>query len=118
MINTVILAVMAKSPRVLEASTKANEYLATAYCFPQKMQDAMDTAKFWAIIIAAGLGAIALITIGIGMLFSGKRHDGGETLKSLGYFIGGTSLIGGASAIVAVFLTIGTTGCTPVPGVS
>ncbi|WP_434513203.1 hypothetical protein ABUV18_03026 (plasmid) [Clavibacter nebraskensis] len=118
MISNIIIAAVAKSPRLFEAASNSGMVVAQAYCFPQKMMDAMDTAKLWSIIIAGGLGTIALIAIGVGMFFSGARHDGGELLKKLGYFIAGTSLIGGAAAIVGIFLTVTTAGCTPVPTVS
>ncbi len=68
----------------------------------RKAQDALDTATLWTRIAAIALGIIALIILGIGMFFSGRRHDGGETLKGLGWWIGGAALIGAASGVASI----------------
>lgn len=82
------------------------------YCLPDAAQNALDTAKFWTQIIAVALGVVALIMIGIGMFFSSRRGDGGEMIKSLGWWIGGVVLIGAASGIVSIFLRPAE-GCIP-----
>jgi len=77
---------------------------ATAYCLPADVQNAMDTAKFWTTFVAAGLGVIALIMIGIGMFFQNRRGDGGQMLHSLLWWIAGVVLVGAASGIASIFL--------------
>ncbi|MDJ0336599.1 TrbC/VirB2 family protein [Salinibacterium sp. G-O1] len=75
------------------------------YCLPADAVNALDTAKFWTQLIAVALAIVALILIGIGMFFSSRRGDGGEMIKSLGWWIGGVVLIAAASGIVAIFLS-------------
>jgi type IV secretory pathway VirB2 component (pilin) len=74
------------------------------YCLPADATNALDTAKFWTQLIAVALAVVALILIGIGMFFSSRRGDGGEMMKSLGWWIAGVVLIGAASGIVSIFL--------------
>lgn len=116
MISHTILAVASKSPRVFEATNRAGMIVAQAYCLPGKAQDALDTASLWTRIVAIALGAIALIILGIGMFFSGKRHDGGETLKGLGWWIGGAALIGAAAGVTSIFLGATSANCKTIPG--
>jgi hypothetical protein len=104
MISNLVYVAISKSPKLLDAANRAGVVVAQAYCLPGKAQDALDTATLWTRIAAIALGVIALILIGIGMFFSGKRHDGGETLKSLGWWIGGSVLIGAAVGIASIFL--------------
>lgn len=75
------------------------------YCLPAEAINALDTAKFWTQIVAVALAVVALIMIGIGMFFSARRGDGGEMIKSLGWWIGGVVLIAAASGIVSIFLS-------------
>lgn len=112
MISNAIYAAIGKSPKLLDATNRAGTIVAQAYCLPGKAQDALDTATLWTRIVAIALGVIALILIGIGMFFSGRRHDGGETLKSLGWWIGGAVLIGAAVGIASIFLgTVSSSNC-------
>jgi hypothetical protein len=111
MISNAVYAAIGKSPKLLDATNRAGMVLAQAYCLPSKAQDALDTATLWTRVVAIALGVIALILIGIGMFFSGKRHDGGETLKSLGWWIGGAVLIGAAVGIASIFLGAATGNC-------
>lgn len=77
----------------------------TPYCLPDQAENALATAKFWTQLVAIALAVVAVVLIGIGMFFSGRRGDGGEMLKSLGWWIGGIVLIAGASQMVSVFIT-------------
>jgi type IV secretory pathway VirB2 component (pilin) len=86
---------------------------AAPYCLPAEAVNALDTAKFWTQLVAVALAVVALILIGIGMFFSSRRGDGGEMMKSLGWFIGGVVIISAASGIVSIFLNP-SSGCTPV----
>lgn len=74
------------------------------YCLPPDAVNALDTAKFWTQLVAVALAIVALILIGIGMFFSSRRGDGGEMMKSLGWWIGGVVIIGAAAGIVSIFL--------------
>ena len=116
MISNAIYAVVAKSPRLVDATNRAGMVVAQAYCLPGKAQDALDTATLWTRIVAIALGVIALIILGIGMFFSGKRHDGGETLKGLGWWIGGAALIGAAAGVASIFLGSVSANCKQIPG--
>jgi hypothetical protein len=116
MISDTVYAAIGKSPKLLDATTRAGTVLAQAYCLPGKAQDALDTATFWTRIVAIALGVIALIILGIGMFFSGKRHDGGETLKGLGWWIGGAALIGAATGVASIFLGSASANCQQIPG--
>lgn len=116
MISNAIYAVMAKSPRLVDATNRAGMVVAQAYCLPGKAQDALDTATLWTRIVAIALGVISLIILGIGMFFSGRRHDGGETLKGLGWWIGGAALIGAAAGVASIFLGSVSANCKQIPG--
>ena len=116
MISNAIYAVVAKSPRAFYATNRAGMVVAQAYCLPGKAQDALDTATLWTRIAAIALGIIALIILGIGMFFSGRRHDGGETLKGLGWWIGGAALIDAASGVASIFLGSVSANCKTIPG--
>lgn len=84
---------------------------AAPLCMPTQVTTALDTAKFWCTIVAAGLAVVALIMIGVGMFFQGRRGDGGEMLKTLGWWILGVVLVAAAAGIAAVFIPAGNTGC-------
>lgn len=114
MMNTLILSVLAAHPRLVAASTQVH-VLAEAYCLPDKAQNALDTAVLWTKIVAAVMGTVSLMLIGIGWFFQGNRHDGGAMFKSLGVWIGGAVLIGAAAGIAALFLGSITGSCTPAP---
>lgn len=86
--------------------------VAAPYCLPTAAQNALDTAVFWIRLVAVSLGVVALILIGIGMFFSSRRGDGGEMLRSLGWYIGGLVAVSAASGIVTIFLST-PSGCTP-----
>jgi hypothetical protein len=116
MISNAIYAVVAKSPRLVDATNRAGMVVAQAYCMPGKAQDALDTATLWTRIVAIALGVIALIMLGIGMFFAGKRHDGGEMLKQLGWWIGGATIIGAAVGIASIFIGSISSNCKPLPG--
>jgi hypothetical protein len=116
MLTDVIYAAAAKSPKVLDATNRAGAVVAEAYCLPAKAQNALDTAQLWTLIVAIALGSVSLVMIGIGWWFSSRGHDGGEMFKSLGKWIGGAVLIGGASGIATVFLGSVSSNCQTVPG--
>jgi hypothetical protein len=80
-------------------------------CLPGQVTTALDTAKFWCMLVGAGLAVVALILVGIGMFFQHRRGDGGEMLKALGWWIGGAVLISAAAGIAAVFIPSGSTDC-------
>ncbi|MDO4144112.1 hypothetical protein [Clavibacter michiganensis] len=115
MISTAVYAIVAKSPRLVDATNRLGVVVAEAYCLPGKAQDALDTATLWTRIVAIALGVIALIILGIGMFFSGRRHDGGETLKGLGWWIGGAALISAAAGVASIFLGAVSSNCKPIP---
>lgn len=77
-----------------------------AYCLPQEAMNALDTAKFWTGIVAGSFAVVALILVGIGMFFSGRRGDGGEMLTKLGWWIGGAVLISAATGIASIFIQV------------
>ncbi|MBT1633240.1 MULTISPECIES: TrbC/VirB2 family protein [Curtobacterium] len=116
MISNAIYAVVAKSPKAVDAANRAGMVVAQAYCLPGKAQDALDTATLWTRIVAIALGVIALVLLGIGMFFAGRRHDGGEMLKSLGWWIGGATIIGAAVGIASVFIGSVSSNCKELPG--
>lgn len=116
MISNAIYAVVAKSPRLVDATNRAGMVVAQAYCLPGKAQDALDTAVFWTRIVAGVAGLIALILIGIGMFFNGKHHDGGQMLKSLGWWIGGATTIAAAAGVASIFIGVISSNCKSIPG--
>ncbi|WP_420367138.1 hypothetical protein [Curtobacterium sp. L1-20] len=116
MISNAIYAVVAKSPKAVDVANRAGMVVAQAYCLPGKAQDALDTAQLWTRIVAIALGVVALLLLGIGMFFAGKRHDGGEMLKSLGWWIGGATIIGAAVGIASIFIGSVSSNCKQIPG--
>ncbi|WP_316318848.1 hypothetical protein [Clavibacter michiganensis] len=116
MISTALYALMARSPKLIEVTNRAGIIVSQAYCFPGKAQDALDTGQLWAKIIGISLGIISLLLIGIGMFFGGERRDGGEMLKRLGWFIGGSAVFAGAAGIAAIFLGSVASDCKQIPG--
>lgn len=84
---------------------------AAPLCLPTQVTTALDTAKFWCTIVAAALAVVGLILIGIGMFFQHRRGDGGEMLKSLGWWIGGAVTVAAAAGIASVFIPSGTANC-------
>lgn len=116
MISNAIYAVIAKSPKAVDATNRAGMVVAQAYCMPSKAQDALDTAQLWTRIVAIALGVVALILLGIGMFFAGRRHDGGEMLKQLGWWIGGATIIGAAVGIASIFIGSVSANCKQIPG--
>lgn len=77
-------------------------------CMPDAAITAIDTAKFWSMVIAAGMAVVALIMLGIGMFFSHNRGDGGQMLGKLGWWIGGAVLVAAAAGIAALFIVVPT----------
>lgn len=116
MISDTVYAAIGRSPKLLDATTRVGSIVAQAYCLPGKAQDALDTATLWTRIVGVSLGVIALIILGIGMFFSGRRHDGGETLKGLGWWIGGAATFGAAAGIASIFLGVTSSNCKSIPG--
>lgn len=113
MLGTIVYAAAAKSPKAVAVAHRTGQVLAEAYCLPAKAQDALDTAHLWTTIVAISMGVISLILIGIGMLFQHNHRDGGQMLKSMGWWIGGAVLIGAASGIATIFLgSASSTNCT------
>jgi hypothetical protein len=98
---------------ILAAHDAANHVVATAYCMPDSVTNALDTAKLWAKIIAGGLAFVALVMVGIGIMFQSGRHDGGQMLAKLGWWIFGVTLASGAAGMVALFIQIPTDCVTP-----
>ncbi|WP_424937786.1 MULTISPECIES: hypothetical protein [Bacteria] len=88
---------------------------AAPYCLPQDAMNALDTAKLWCGVAAVALGIVALIMIGIGMFFQHNRGDGGQVLKSLGWWIFGTVLVSAAVGLASIFIRV-PTDCIPLPG--
>lgn len=80
-------------------------------CLPDQVNTALDTAKFWSMIVAASLAVVALILLGIGMFFQHNRGDGGEMLKKLGWWIFGVTLVGAAAGVASLFINPNTTDC-------
>ena len=54
----------------------------------------------WIAWVAVALCVVAVIVAGIGMLFAGRRGEGGEQAAKLGWVLAGSIVIGGASALV------------------
>ena len=54
----------------------------------------------WVAWIAVTLCVVGVIVAGIGMLFAGRRGEGGEHAAKLGWVLAGAIVIGGASALV------------------
>lgn len=71
---------------------------------PQEVRDALSTVKFWLGFIAAALAVIALLLIGISLMFARKHEDSGDMVKQFGKWIAGVVLVATASGIAAVFL--------------
>ena len=80
-------------------------------CLPNQVNTVMDTAKFWATLIGGALAVVGLILIGIGMFFQHRRGDGGEVMKSMGWWIGGALILGTAGVIAGIFIPGGQTDC-------
>jgi type IV secretory pathway VirB2 component (pilin) len=81
-----------------------NAVPATAKPLPPAMVDALDTVKLWVGIFAGAMAIIALILIGVGMMFAHNQRDGGQKLQEMGKWIAGCVLVGGAAGLAAVFL--------------
>lgn len=95
------------------AHQAAVHYYARPYCLPQAATDALDTAQFWAKIVAAALAVVALIFVGIGIYFQSGQHDGGNMMKKLGWWIFGVTIASAAVGIAQIFIHA-PTDCTPV----
>lgn len=85
---------------------------AAPYCLPDKVTTALDTAKFWTMIIAVAAAVIGLVMIGIGAAIGHERGDGHQLLKKLMGWIIGAAIIAGASGIASAFITV-PTDCVP-----
>lgn len=72
---------------------------------PKKLCDGLDTAQAWSAGIAAGVGVIGLIIIGVSMMFAHRNESINVPFKQLGYWIGGAILVAGASSIVSAFIS-------------
>lgn len=62
------------------------------------------TIVSWVAYIAVGLCVVGVIAAGIGMLFAGRRGEGGEQAAKLGWVMGGSVVIGSASLLVAALI--------------
>ena len=62
------------------------------------------TIVSWVAWIAVALCVVGVIAAGVGMLFAGRRGEGGEHVKTLGYVLAGSIVIGGASALVGALV--------------
>ena len=62
------------------------------------------TIVSWVAWVAVALCVVGVIAAGVGMLFAGRRGDGGEHVKTLGYVLAGSIVIGGASALVGALV--------------
>lgn len=91
----------------LTGLTVMNAVPATAKPLPQAMTDALDTVKMWVLIVAGAMAVIALIMVGIGLMFAHQRQDGGQKLQSLGWWIAGCVIVATAAGLTAVFLPTG-----------
>lgn len=80
-------------------------------CMPDQVTTVMDTAKFWTTLIGGSLAVVGLILIGIGMFFQHRRGDGGEVMKSMGWWIAGALILGTAGVIAGIFIPSGQTDC-------
>ncbi|AMM22911.1 hypothetical protein AX769_22530 (plasmid) [Frondihabitans sp. PAMC 28766] len=114
MMDQALYAAAGKAPRVMAAANRGGQILAEAYCLPAKAQNALDTAHLWTLIVAGALGVIALILVGVGMFFQQRHGDGGQMLKSMGWWIGGAVLIGAATGIASIFLGSASSNCTQI----
>jgi len=62
------------------------------------------TIVSWVAWVAVALCVVGVIAAGVGMLFAGRRGEGGEHVKTLGYVLAGSIVIGGASALVGALV--------------
>lgn len=97
---------------VNEAVSRVGRLPAEAYCLPDSVTNALDTAKFWTGTVAVALAVIAAIVIGISMLWSHRQGDGAAIPKKAGMFIAGLAVISGATGLVSVFIQVDTN-CIP-----
>lgn len=96
-----------KEHLTLTGLTVMNALPAAAKPLPKEMTDALDTIKMWVGIIAGAMAVIALIMVGIGLMFAHQRQDGGQKLQSLGWWIAGCVIVATAAGLTAVFLPTG-----------
>ena len=62
--------------------------------------EGLVTIVNWVAWVAVALCVVGVIVAGIGMLFAGRRGEGGEQASKLGWVLAGSIVIGGASALV------------------
>lgn len=103
--NTIAKATAAISYAVLALLLTMTPAHADVIPAPKKLCDGLETAQAWAAGIAAGVGVIGLIIIGVSMMFAHRNETITVPFKQLGFWIGGAVLIAGASAIVAAFIS-------------
>lgn len=91
---------------------------AAPYCLPADATNAMDTAKFWAGIVAGAVAVVAMIMIGLGIFANssvgGHASDGGALMGKLGKWILGAVLVSSAVGLAALFVHV-PTDCVPMP---
>lgn len=85
---------------------------AKPYCLPTEAVTAIDTAKFWAAVVAGGCAVIALILIGIGIIMDHRRGGGSDIMHKLGGWILGAIIVTAASGLAAIFVKV-PTDCVP-----
>jgi len=85
---------------------------AQAYCLPQEAMNALDTGKFWTMIIAVAAAVIGLLIIGIGAFIDHQRGEGHAILKKLMIWIIAAAIISAASGIANTFIQV-PTDCIP-----
>lgn len=81
---------------------------AAPYCLPANVTTALDTAKFWTMIVAVAAAVIGLVMIGIGALLGNERGDGHQLLKKFMGWIIGAAVVAGASGIASAFINVPT----------
>lgn len=62
------------------------------------------TVISWAKWIGFALAGVAIVIVAIGMLFGGRRGEGGEHVGKLGWILGAVILIGGGVGIVSALM--------------
>ncbi|GAB4082766.1 hypothetical protein GCU67_20290 [Modestobacter muralis] len=66
--------------------------------------EGLVTIVNWVAWVAVGLCVVGVICAGVGMLFAGRRGEGGEQAVKLGWVMAGSIVIGGAAGLVGALV--------------